>query len=292
MIEPFTQGNRSAVPGLFDLPSISPLSSRLLAVIGNDDVSIKELANLIQQDATLTARIISLANSAYFGQTTPITSVEAAIFKSLGLRLTKNLALSIALAAPFDAGTVCPSFDKHYFWLKAVLTANLAYSLRDLFDAEHRPQADMAYLAGLLHDFGLLPLVCYLPKELNEILNPITLGLSVHQQLQQVLDTDHHEVGAMLAAKWKIPAPVVNAIMHHVEMDYEGEDQELVALIYLCSCWATQYLETGEWNVIPECAETVVQRFSLNRNELIKNFRKQHHSFSALESVADAIVGD
>ena len=292
MIESITNKNRSAVPGLFDLPSISPMSSRLLAVISNDDISIKELANLIKQDATLTARIISLANSAYFAQPTPITSVDDAIFKSLGLQLTKNLALSMALSDPFDADEVCPSFDKRYFWLKAVLTANLSHSLCNLFNEELRPQEDMAYLAGLLHDFGLLPLVCHRPKELNQILNSITLGLSVHQQLRQELDTDHHEIGALLATKWKIPEPVVNVIMHHVDIDYDGEHKELVALIYLCSCWVTQYMETGEWDVIPEEAESVVQRFALDRDKLKKAFNKQHIKFSALESVADAIVSN
>ena len=287
-----TKKSSAVIPGLFDLPSISPLSSRLLEIIGNDDASINELANLIKQDATLTARIISLANSAYFGQPALIISVEDAIFKSLGLRLTKNLALSIALADPFDVEQACPSFDKHYFWLKAVMTANLAQSLCHLFVAEHRPQEDMAYLAGLLHDFGLLPLACYLPTEVEEILKPIDRGLSVHDQLRQELETDHHEVGALLATKWNIPEPVVKVIMHHVDMDYDGEYQELVCLIYLCSCCVTQYMETDEWNVIPEEVEPIVQRFALDRDKLKKAFNKQYRIFPKLASMADALVGN
>ena len=118
------------------------------------------------------------------------------------------------------------------------------------------------------------------------------MGLSVHDQLQASLDTDHHEVGAMLAKKWKLPEPVVKVLQYHVDDTYDGEHKELVNLIYICSCWVTQYMETEEWNVIPEEAEQAIQKLGFEKEALIKIFKKEHNKISALQSMADALVSD
>ena len=79
------------------LPPLTPVATRLLAVTSDPDLAINELAAIIEQDPPLTARILGLANSAFFGQVNPIFKVEHAIIRVLGLNMVRSLALSIAL---------------------------------------------------------------------------------------------------------------------------------------------------------------------------------------------------
>ncbi|MCW9024674.1 MAG: HDOD domain-containing protein [Gammaproteobacteria bacterium] len=281
---------RTNASGLYDLPSLSPLSVQLLNIVSDDDVTINKLADIIRQDATLTARIISLANAAYFGQSSPIFSVEDAIFKALGLRLTKNMALSIALMETFDSQATCPAFDSYYFWLKAVTTASLAQSLCGLMYHENCSASDMAYLAGLLHDFGLIPLVVLYPNEINELLSLVERGTSIHDRVREKLDTDHHEVGAWLAKKWKIPDPIILVIAHHTDPGYQGEYEQLVALIHVCSSWAEHYIATGKWDGLPEDVVPVIKRLDLDEEKVIIALKRMHLKFSAIESMAGAIA--
>ncbi len=280
-----------AVHGLLELPAISPMSTKLLGVIGDDSVSIHQLADIIRQDASLDARIIGLANSAYFGQREPITSVEDAIFKALGLRLTQNLALSIALSGPFGSHTQCAAFDVHGFWLKAVLTANLTQSFCELLQEEHWVNRDTAYLAGLLYEFGLLPLVYLFPEQMNLLFaSSDTRHEDLRETLRKELDTDQHEVGAWLATSWRLPPAIIDVIAHHADPDYEGDHVLLVLLVRFCSRWAIQYMETGDWDRLPEGAETLLEYTGLDRAQILKVLKQQHAKSEAIESMSNALV--
>ncbi len=282
---------RLTVHGLLELPAISPMSTKLLGVIGDDKISIHQLADIIRQDASLGARIIGLANSAYFGQRDPITSVEDAIFKALGLRLTQNLALGIALSGPFSSQAHCDAFDMHGFWLKAVLTANLTQGLGKRMRSDLQIDIDMVYLAGLLHELGLLPLVYLYPEQMNEL---FTYRITRHQHLREILreelGTDQHEVGAWLATNWQIPPAIVDVIAHHAEPDYDGEHTLLVLLVRCCSRWAMLYMEDGVWDRLPEETEALLKHTGMDRCEILKVLKQQHVKFGAMESMAHALV--
>ncbi len=281
------------VHGLKELPALSSMSTKLLEVIGDDRVSIHQLADIIRQDASLGARIIGLANSAYFGQREPVTSVEDAIFKSLGLRLTQNLALSIALSGPFSSQIQCAGFDLQSFWMKAVLTANLAQSLCTFLNPQDSVDTNTAYLAGLLHEFGLLPLVYLYPQQMDAIFDRRKVQYErLHLLLKKELDTDQHEVGACLAMKWQIPSIIVDVIAHHAEVDYKGEHEALVLLVHFCCLWATQYLDEGIWDQLPEETELLFKHSSLDEASLLKLLKQQHAKASAFESMAAALVGN
>jgi hypothetical protein len=100
-----------------DLPPLSFTATRLLELSADPDVEVDDLAAVIEQDPALTARILGVANSAYFGQVNPVLSVETAIIRVLGFNMVKSLALSIAMAGIFDTSK-CPSFDLETYCAK------------------------------------------------------------------------------------------------------------------------------------------------------------------------------
>ncbi len=223
---------RSHVQDLTELPAASPLVASLLEAVGNDDITIREFAALIRQEPSLVARIIGLANSAYFGHAEPITSVEDAIFKSLGLQLTKSLALSIALVGSLGSHLETRCFDMYRFWSTSVLSATLARMLSPHVTVTPRPGSDDAYLAGMLHNFGMLPLAFLYPEAIDAVCKVATDGDDFARRMHESLGTDQYEVGVLLARKWQIPDQVVAVIGHVREPDYDGAHRPLVQLLH------------------------------------------------------------
>src|SRR5690606_30817792 len=107
---------------LRQLQSLAPLpvvAQKLLQDLEREDLSLAQLAGVIEMDPALTARLMGLSNSAYFAGSTPATSVVDAVGRVLGLDLVKNLALGVVLGGAFDTGR-CSAFHAEEFWFKAV----------------------------------------------------------------------------------------------------------------------------------------------------------------------------
>lgn len=236
---------RLQVQGLAELPTFSPVAQRVLSIVSDEDISVAEFAHVIEQDPVMLARIIGVANSAYFGQREPVTSAEKAIFNALGLRLTKNLVVALALASPFDARR-CSAFCPEHYWRDAMLSAYLAQHLSRKMGAVYRPLDDDAYLAGLLHGFGLLPLTHVLPESMVTVFGAVTSDDNLIDVERNTFSTDHHEVGGWLARKWHIPAHIVRAIEHCHEPDYRGADWPLVQVTGYAARWVTRHLSEAD----------------------------------------------
>lgn len=239
---------RLEVQKLNELPAMSLVVHQFLDAIQDADVGIEHLAHIIEKDPALLARIIGVANSAYFSPPEPVTSAEEAIFKVLGLNTTKSLALGIILSGPFDASR-CPAFPLDEFWLESVFSATLAQGLAGLIRQEERPDGGEAYLAGLLHKIGLLALVHIYPDTMNRVLAQLQ-GCCVPEELQaleqQALQTDHSEVGAWLGRKWHLPAMIIHVMENHLDRDYAGQHWQLAQLVGFCARWASAAVHNGE----------------------------------------------
>ncbi|MCU7932212.1 MAG: HDOD domain-containing protein [Candidatus Thiodiazotropha sp. (ex Codakia rugifera)] len=195
------------------LPPLSATATRLLAMLGDDGFSLDDLAHVIGQDPGLSARILGLANSAYFGQTNPVLSIEDAIIRVLGLNMVKSLAFSIAVSGVFESSS-CRSFDLKTYWSQSLSIAMLSRQISLAVDREHRLDSDGVYLAGLLFDMGVLILVHEFPEEYARV-----LLLSKQQSSQdrsclemELIGIDHRQAGAWLTHRWHLPEMIVKII--------------------------------------------------------------------------------
>jgi HD-like signal output (HDOD) protein len=238
---------RLEVQKLNELPAMSLVVHQFMQAIQDVDVGIDHLAHIIEKDPALLARIIGVANSAYFSPPEPVTSAEDAIFKVLGVNTTKSLALGIILSGPFDASR-CPDFPLDDFWLECIFTATLAQSMAGLIRLNEAPSPGEAYLAGLLHKIGLLALVHLYPDTMNTVSGKRKDTCSPAELLrleQEALQTDHAEVGAWLARKWHLPHLIVQVMENYLEPTYRGTHWPLVQLIGFCSRWAASAVHNG-----------------------------------------------
>ena len=221
------------------LPPLPAIACKLLGLVGREDCDIAALASLIEQDPGLAARIIGIANSAYFARRTPICSVAEAIVRVLGLNLVRGIAIGIALSKPFDA-SACPAFQLDRYWYRAIQTANLASYLAPLArlgDTER----DCLFICGLLHNLGQIVLVHAFPDRMNRVFQlwaeQPALGLR-NLQTQHVAMTEI-EAGTIIAHRWQLPANVADVIEFRHDPLRAGAAKPLVQLIVYCATYAS-----------------------------------------------------
>jgi HD-like signal output (HDOD) protein len=230
------------VLNLQHLPPLSATATRLLTLLSEEDLLLNKLAEAIHQDPGLSARILGLANSAYFGQQNPVLKVEDAIIRVLGLNMVKSLALSIALGGAFDI-SACGHFDIKQYWLESLSTAILARHLSSKISTEEQPDLDAVYLAGLLMKIGVLALVHLFPKGYDKVLAEMRqqgAGVDILDLETELLGINHRQAGAWLADRWHLPELVVLAIAQDrqpVQSHYAKE----VTLVGAVCCWLNQY---------------------------------------------------
>lgn len=233
---------RDEVLNLDQLPPLALAATRLIEIASDPNLEIHQLASIIEQDPPLTARVLGLANSAYFGQSEPIFRVERAIIQVLGLNEVRSLSLLMALAGSFDTRR-CSNFDPGDYWLRAVLTANVAAAIGRCAGDEARP-VDALYLCGLLHNIGVLAMVHARPAEMTHVINEIGKDPSCDPIAveQAVLGVDHKQAGEWLAFRWHLPEVVVHSLADSAAQPVPEEHAGVVEIVRAASLWTDDYV--------------------------------------------------
>lgn len=229
-----------------ELPTLSPNVRHILDVCENPAVSRDELASVLAESPTIAARLLGLANSAFFGQAGRIHSLPQAI-TVLGLVTVRSVAVGLVLSGIFKT-TRCPNFRADRYWTSSVMTALMAYQINGSIPAALRPPADSVYLAGLLHNLGLLALVHLHPDEMNHAFAAYaaepTKKLGDH--IRDRLAFNHYQAGVWLGSKWHLPDDILLVMEYHYDGGYRGEHWPLVLLEGLCARWANRIIDGQE----------------------------------------------
>jgi putative nucleotidyltransferase with HDIG domain len=226
---------RRIAESIINLPTLPTVVAKMIQLVDNPKTSAGSLARLISTDQALTARILKLANSAYYGFPRTISTVNTAIVV-LGFNAVKDMGLSLSVFDMFkDTGSSGP-FDIMRFWEHSMGCGIASRMIARRF----RPDvAGEAFVAGLLHDIGKAVLKQYCPAEFQEIMRLVSSQeCDLDEAELRVTGTQHSEVGGWLAEKWNLPRLIVESIMYHHEPWTAHGDPIFVALVaiadYLC----------------------------------------------------------
>jgi len=235
------------------LPPLSPTAAKLLGVLSDDDIDLKALSAIIDRDPAVAARIVGLANSAYFAQPSPVYSVEEAIIRVLGLDMVKSLALGISVAGVFNLEK-CPAFDLGGYWFNALACSQLIVNLADLVPSEQRPNVSGLHLGALLHNLGALLLAHAIGEDYVPVL--VSAGREPETKLLELereqLGFDHQEAGLLLAGRWHLPALIVTMMGQLGKDDYRGTYQTEVNLLN-CTVERVNGVRAGSARPLDEC---------------------------------------
>jgi HD-like signal output (HDOD) protein len=213
---------REEILGVRELPVLSVTASRLLEVAADPEVDVDDLARIIGQDPGLSARILGLANAAYFGQKQSIYTVQEAIIRVLGLNMVRSLALSISLSGAFRPDR-CQGFALKDYWFHALGCAAMSRELALHLPPKQRPDADGVYLCGLLHNLGLLLLAHLFPEKLAAVYRQLEgeQELDERSLQREQIGLDWIVAGEWLCRRWHLPKIVCDVIGHLAD---QGDD--------------------------------------------------------------------
>lgn len=207
-----------------NLPSLPDIVMRVNAMIDNPNCGVQEMGALVAQDPAMTARVLRLANSGYYGLSNQVTNAEQAA-TVLGARALRNVAMQISIRERYEHLTHSSDFDLDEIWQHSTLTAQLAQSLAASCFERTGLVPDDYYACGLLHDVGKVVMLDGLGEEYLECVRTARLtGVTLHAAETENLGYSHIDVGALLAHQWQLPAKISSAIEFH-----HGPTDEILA---------------------------------------------------------------
>lgn len=195
------------------LPPLPATAQEILTCFGDEFIDAEKVTSVVEGDPGICAKLLGLANSAYFGLAEPVNNMSEAISRVLGVDTVRSLVFAMAVQQSLNSKQ-CPGFDPTRFWTQSLLTAECCKKIA-LADASAGDDVrDLAYSAGLCHNLGMLALVHMEPGQTNTV-------FAAHQELAQPdslaalfskeFGTDHRAMTAELGRAWSLPAPMVSA---------------------------------------------------------------------------------
>lgn len=217
-----------------EFPPLPDSAQRIIKLRVNPNADIKDLTDIVETDPALAAQVVSWAASPYYAAPGKIKSVHDAIVRVLGFDLVLNLSLGLALGKTLSVPNECAKGFTPY-WQQAVYGATAVEALVGAIAPKQRPSMGMAYLSGLLHNFGYLILAEVFPPHFSNICryqeaNPF----SNHSHIERhILGVTREQLGAWLMRLWNMPEEICVALRFQNDPDYIGEQHQYSNLLYI-----------------------------------------------------------
>lgn len=246
---------KNKLESLRKLPTIPVVINNVLRLTDDPNASAAQIANAIERDQSLTARILRVANSPFYGFARRISTIDLAVVV-MGTNTIKEIVLSLVIQK-FLKNSSTKIFDIKSFWdyslfcgsTSRLLARKLGYTI-----------AGEAFVAGLMHDIGILIIADNFTNKFNEIFKLIeNKQVGLIQAEEEILDTNHMEIGAFIGQKWNLPEQLCAAILNHhtpysiinresagIEIDLENIHQPLTAIVSM-SEWFSDKLNQKKW---------------------------------------------
>jgi len=223
---------KKIVSQIESLPSMPSIYSEIIEEMHSDDPSIKKIAEIIARDVSMTAKILQIVNSVFFGLSRKINSTQQAVML-LGLETIKSLVLSVKIFAEFSR--------KKFSWFNidglfnhSMLVSCYAQAIVKV-EKMDRDFISNSLMAGLLHDLGKLILATNFQKSYRQVL---TVTQDSGQKLwaleYDAFGTSHAEIGAYLMGLWNLETPIIEAIaFHHCPVKSMARDMGLLTAVHV-----------------------------------------------------------
>lgn len=214
-----------------DLPSLPEIYIRVSEQLENEHASAIDIGDTVQTDPSLTARVLKMINSAYYGLPNEITSISQAV-SLMGRQLLKEVLMGSVLAGIFSK-TASSAYPMREFWKHSVKTAiiarNLAMQNASVLDHE------AFFTAGLLHDIGKLVIAQIEPEVMCEVEIREAKHMETDEFERAQLGITHVEVGTEMMKQWGMPMLLIQCLYHHHAPAVEGSYVIETAIIYLAN---------------------------------------------------------
>jgi len=277
----------SRLDGLRQIPTIPAVLAPFLHYLRQpiEELNVQKVTNFLSQDKSLAAQCLQMANSPLFGRWQQVTSLHGAVV-SLGFNRVSDIAMSCGILQMFPDRK--SGLDPIVFWEHSL---GCALICRHLARNINLDDPGSAYLAGLLHDLGIVVNLWLLPEEFRKSLEfAKTEGIPLHEAEQKILGFTHCDSGRLLAENWGFAPALADVITHHHLPQNSSCDPALVALVHIADLLCRMsglnygYVEEREVNISQDAGFVLLARGSAK----IKKFDWARLTFE-LDSYMDEV---
>lgn len=227
----------NAIQKVTQIATLPEITSKIMTLVEDPSSTARDLQNVIKHDVALSAKILKVVNSAFYGLPRQVGSVDRAIVL-LGMSTVKNIAVATSMAKLFGGQDISGKHTARDLWRHCLACGVFCKMLTKL---RRGVENDEIFVAGLMHDIGILVEKQAYPKELAEAIELAeSKEIDLWKAELEVLGADHQAFGTALANKWKFP-PVFQIATgyHHQPEKLSAQHREVAATVYVADILAT-----------------------------------------------------
>ncbi|MDH3582715.1 MAG: HDOD domain-containing protein [Phycisphaerae bacterium] len=241
---------QTAIEQVTHIATLPEITLRIVDVVDDPESTANDLHQIIANDPALCARVLKVVNSSFYGLPGQIGSINRAIVL-LGMNAVKNIAVAASLAKLFRGGELCHAFSARDLWSHSMATAAAARLLAEKVTSN---VGDEAFLAGLIHDIGIMVEMQAFRRKLVDVFDLMDdSGVNFLEAEEQVIGANHQDFGRGLCERWKFPKSFTFVTgYHHRPLDLAPEQRGLTSVIYVADILAAQG-EFGYCGTVDRC---------------------------------------
>jgi putative nucleotidyltransferase with HDIG domain len=253
------EDKRSAIRAIIrdtkTLPTLPGIIAKLGSLANNDKVSAQEMARVVSADQVLSAKVLRLVNSAFYGFPGRVSTVSNALIL-LGVNVVKSLAITSSIFDIMEKNVV--GLWEHSMGV-AVAANTIARTLK-LSDPEE------ISTAALLHDIGKVIIKIKLEKDFDQLTSLMAEeGVTLLEAERELLETDHAEIGGWLARSWLLPEKLIEPVAFHHQVDKSSLHQTKTAVVHIADVLikASGFGFSGD-HLVPQIQPIAWEKLGLN----------------------------
>lgn len=218
-----------------ELPSLPVVTSEVINLIENPEISAQQVSESISKDQVLTGKILKMVNSAYYGLPRKVATLTEAV-TILGMDTLRTLTIGFSAYRTFSYGPGVKGLTTNQVLQHSLACAGAAKAISQRIGYQ---MAEQAFLAGLLHDIGKMVLVNFLKEEYTQVIEKTNAEeKNLVMAEVEVLGLDHAQLGKMLAEKWNLPDILIAPIANHHKPDRNSEHLLITQIVHLANALA------------------------------------------------------
>jgi putative nucleotidyltransferase with HDIG domain len=246
---------------IHELPTLSAVTMKLSQMLLDISTSAQEVAKVIQHDQSIVTKMLKLVNSAFFGFSNKVSSVQHALML-LGFNTVRNAVISIDVIDALKLKEKIKGFDISTFWRHTIAVAVIS---RHLDKASGNHFREEVFTAGIIHDIGKVIMAHYFGDRFRDVLETMNHEhINFWEAEHRHFPMNHAEVGAQLAKRWHLPEHMRNVIGRHHTARNSNTSDNLVHIVHtadaLCHLYLEDHSPTENWPIGPGARQMLRQQ--------------------------------
>jgi putative nucleotidyltransferase with HDIG domain len=228
---------KEKIQNIIQLPALPDHAVEIINMVEDPNVTASALGKVVSKDQVLTAKVLKIANSPFYGFSKRIATIDFAIIV-LGFDTLKEVVMSISFISSLNK-KLTKGFNSIQFWNHSISCGVISRALARNYG--YRVIGEV-FIAGLLHDIGILIVNQYFNKQYKEIVKLINdEELTLIEAEKSIFDVTHAEIGSWLAEKWNFPEQLVESIAYHHNPSNSSNFKEIVSIIHKADFLCQKY---------------------------------------------------